>query len=70
MWIQVQSKSKIFKSLQQAIKSGRKNWQLAVDEAKQAVSLSRYDSEIKKHFVKNETHDFVIIIQEWTFGVI
>jgi hypothetical protein len=37
---------------------------LAVDEAKQAVSLSRYDSEIKKPFVKNETHDFVILIQE------
>ncbi|KAK4025415.1 histone-lysine N-methyltransferase NSD2 isoform X1 [Daphnia magna] len=35
------SKSKIFKSLQQAIKSGRKNWQLALDEAKQVMPSPR-----------------------------
>lgn len=39
--VKVQTKSKIFKSLQQAIKSGRKNWQTALDEAKDFLPKER-----------------------------
>lgn len=39
--IQVQTKSKIFKSLQQALKSGRKNWHLALKEANESMKIPR-----------------------------
>lgn len=39
--LQVRSKNKIFKSLQLAIKSARKNWQTALDEAKESLARER-----------------------------